>query len=232
MVFLPLHDDLPIRCIRAPYIAYGVIGLCAVIAFVTLSGATGDFNVVAAGLGMIPSVLIGPDVLPEGLPFVPEWLTPATSIFIHAGLLHLIGNMLFLWVLGDNVEDAMGHLRFALFFLICGIAGALAHAWMNPGSQGPLVGASGAISGVIASYLILHPKVTILGVAFKYIPLRLPAWAVLGTWALMQLASGLFQAGGDVGWWAHVGGLVAGAALTPIMVRRDVRLFGRGPQPC
>lgn len=228
MVFIPLHDDLPIRHIRAPYVAYGIVIACAVVAFVTLSGATGDFNVIAAGLGMIPSVLIGPDSLPDGLPLVPEWLTPVTSIFIHAGFMHLIGNMLFLWVLGDNVEDAMGHVRFGVFFLICGVAGALAHAAMNLGSQAPLVGASGAISGVIVAYLVLHPRVAILGVIFKFVPIRLPAWAVLGAWALMQIASGLLSSGGDVGWWAHVGGMAAGLVLTPLMIRRGQPLFGRG----
>ncbi len=99
---------------------------------------------------------------------------------------------------------------------------------MHLSSQAPLVGASGAISGVIVAYLMLHPRVVILGVIFKFVPVRLPAWAVLGTWALIQIGSGLMSAGGDVGWWAHVGGLAAGAALTPLMIRRGQPLFGRG----
>jgi membrane associated rhomboid family serine protease len=191
--------------------------------------------VMAAGFGVIPAILFGTASLPEGFPFLPIWMTPASSILIHAGLAHLAGNMLFLWVFGDNVEDAMGHWRFVVFFTLCGIAGALAHSFANPLSQAPLVGASGAISGVIAAYLMLHPHVRIFGIAFKLIPLRVPAYLALGAWALLQvglaLAGPLTGPDADVGWWAHVGGLVAGAVLTPVFLQPGTVLFPRPPVP-
>ncbi|WP_432211935.1 rhomboid family intramembrane serine protease [Bosea vestrisii] len=129
---------------------------------------------VMAGFGTIPAVLFGEAQLPPELLRAPAWLTLMTGIMLHASFAHLIGNMLFLWVFGDNVEDAMGHLRFLVFFLLCGMAGALLHALMNPESEQPLIGASGAISGVIASYLMLYPRVRIWGPRLQMDPAAHP----------------------------------------------------------
>jgi membrane associated rhomboid family serine protease len=135
--------------------------------------------------------------------------------------------MLFLWVFGDNVEDAMGHLRFLVFFFLCGLGGSLFHAGMHPDSEQPLIGASGAISGVIASYLMIYPRVRIWGLAFNWFPIHIPALYALGGWILLQAGAALIGADGAIGWWAHLGGLATGAALTPLFVHRNIALFGR-----
>jgi len=143
--------------------------------------------------------------------------------------------MLFLWVFGDNIEDAMGHLKFLVFYLLCGICGglthaALMHAW-NPGAAHvPLIGASGAVAGVIAAYLMLHPHVRVWVLAFRIIPLRITAMFALGVWVLSQFIMVLIPNVGPVAWWAHVGGIIAGALLIPLMRRPGVTLFDRRPQ--
>ena len=136
-MFVPLHDGLPVRFVRAPFVTRGLIALC-VLAFVPIALGLLPMNStwIYAGLGLIPSVLFGTEALPDGLPFVPAPLTLVTSLFLHATWLHLIGNMLFLWVFGDNVEDAMGHGRFLLFYVLCGIGACLAHALLAPASAG------------------------------------------------------------------------------------------------
>jgi membrane associated rhomboid family serine protease len=159
---------------------------------------------------------------------VPEGLTLVTYQFLHSDILHLLSNMLFLWVFGDNVEDAMGHLKFIVFYLACGVAGGLAHAWMLPGSSLPLIGASGAVAGVIAAYLILHPRVRVWVLAFRLIPLRISAAWVLGVWAATQIVMVALAPFDQVAWWAHVGGMAAGAVLIVFLRRPGVALFDRG----
>ena len=128
--------------------------------------------------------------------------------------------MLFLWVFGDNIEDALGHFKFLIFYLLCGIAGGVAHAVMTPASQVPLIGASGAVAGVIAAYLVLHPKVRVWVLAFRFIPLRISAMWVLGAWVITQFVMLLFPDGSPVAWWAHIGGLIAGALLVTYVAGR------------
>jgi membrane associated rhomboid family serine protease len=227
-MFVPLHDGVPLRFLRAAHVTHALIGICIVLrlALHVWTSEAGELAVLA-GFGTIPAVLFGEAQLPAELVKAPPWLTLLTGILLHASFAHLLGNMLFLWVFGDNVEDAMGHGRFLVFLFLCGAAGALLHALMNPESPQPLVGASGAISGVIASYLMLYPRVRVWGLAFKWVPLRIPAMYALGAWILFQLLSALFDAQGQVGWWAHLGGLGAGAALTPLLIRRGLPLLGR-----
>ncbi|MGL4812561.1 MAG: rhomboid family intramembrane serine protease [Beijerinckiaceae bacterium] len=228
-MFVPLRDYLPLRRITAPYVTYGLIGatVLAWLAFGALvPSQRADAN--ALGFGMIPALLWGSASLAEGVAHVPAPVTLLTSVFLHANLLHLAGNMLFLWVFGDNVEDAFGHVRFLGFYLACGMAASLAHAVMLPGSQQPLIGASGAVAGVLAAYLVLHPRVYVWGLVFKYFPLRLRAMWALGAWMLFQLVMAVTMIhGNEVGWWAHVGGMLAGAALTPLMRQPGVVLFDR-----
>ncbi|MDP3408547.1 rhomboid family intramembrane serine protease [Bosea sp. (in: a-proteobacteria)] len=227
-MFIPLHDGVPLRFMRAPYVSYALIATCvAVYLLMTLWQSTEEQIAVAAGFGLIPSVFFGAAQLPADLVQAPPWLTLFSNVLLHVGLAHLFGNMLFLWVFGDNVEDAMGHLRFLLFFVLCGLGGSLAHALMNPTSDQPLVGASGAISGVIAAYLMLYPRVRIWGLAFNWIPLRITALYAIAAWILFQLVQGLVDPDGHVGWWAHLGGLGTGAALTPLFIHRRMTLFGR-----
>ena len=218
-MFLPLHDGVPLRHLRAPVATRILIGLCFVAYPLTFYGPIGP-DWVVAGFGLIPAVLLGTEALPEGLPFVPAWMTPVTSIFLHGSLLHLLGNMLFLWVFGDNVEDAMGHGRFVAFFLLCGALAGLSHVFIDPESTRPLIGASGSVSGVVAAYLILYPRVRVWGLFLKGIPLRLPAYWAIGFWFVLQLAAAFLGGDDGVGWFAHLGGFVAGAILTPVMRRR------------
>jgi len=227
-VFIPLHDGVPLRFMRAPYVTYALIAICVGLYFlVTLRQSAEGQIAIAAGFGLIPSVLFGTARLPPELLQAPPWITLFSNILLHVGFAHLFGNMLFLWVFGDNVEDAMGHARFVLFFFLCGLGGSLTHALINSAAEQPLIGASGAISGVIAAYLMLYPRVRIWGLAFNWIPLRITAFYAICAWILFQLVQALLDPQGHVGWWAHLGGLCTGAALTPLFIHRGVALFGR-----
>lgn len=158
------------------------------------------------------------------------WLLPTmfSSLFLHAGWLHLIGNMWFLWVFGNNIEDSMGHLRYVWFYLVCGVLAALAQVFASPSSVAPMVGASGAISGVMGAYLVLYPRVrvhTLIFLGFFVTTIAVPAYFMLLYWALLQAVSGAFSMGagseGGVAFMAHLGGFVAGAALIRLFARRD-----------
>jgi membrane associated rhomboid family serine protease len=220
-VFLPLYDGVPLAYLKAPLVTRALIGACAAAWLLTGLGLLPVSETrIVAGLGVIPAVLFGTAALPQGLPLVPEPITLVTSLFLHGSFLHLAGNMLFLWVFGDNVEDGMGHARFLIFFLLCGIAACLAHCLMNPLSTAPLIGASGAIAGVVAAYLILYPRVKVWALYFGRLPLQVPAMYAIGFWILLQVGSAFLSGDQDVGWFAHLGGLAAGAALTPMVRRR------------
>jgi membrane associated rhomboid family serine protease len=216
---IPISDENPSR--RPALVTWAIVGLC-VAAYAWewrggLDAATAQYGFVPASVTHIRS----------------DWTLPA-SLFLHGGLLHLGFNLLFLWIFGNNVEDAMGHVRFALFYLLCGVAGALAVAAMDPHSLRPLVGASGAVSGVLAAYMLLFPRSKVnvavpLGIVFY--PLPVSAIFVAALWfglALMNVwIVGPSQPG--TAWWAHVGGFVLGLALTPVLKSRDVPLFGPRP---
>jgi membrane associated rhomboid family serine protease len=160
---------------------------------------------------------------------LPPEVTLLTYMFLHGDWWHLAGNMLFLWVFGDNVEDAMGFFRFILFYLLCGVIAGLAHALANPDSEGPLIGASGAIGGVVAAYVMLYPRVRMWTLAFARIPLKIPAYLMIGAWFGFQIFSVLALDGGDTAWWAHIGGFVAGLGLVILFKRSDQQLFGGAP---
>ena len=151
-------------------------------------------------------------------------------MFLHGGWMHLLGNMLFLWIYGDNVEDALGHARYLAFYLLCGVAAIFAQALSDPGSAYPIIGASGAISGVLGAYLLLFPRskvLTLVLLPFFFTTLRLPAMLLLLLWFAVQLISDFAVAGGgaSVAFRAHIGGFVAGMLLVPLLKRRDVALF-------
>ncbi len=150
---------------------------------------------------------------------------------MHADVWHLLGNMVFLWVFGDNVEDAVGHLRYLLFYFACAAAGAALHAVMLPGSDGPLIGASGAIAGVVGAYLVLHPRTKLWILAFGRIPLRITARWPLILWVLLQVVSVFGAAEDEVAWWAHLGGLLAGVLLILVLRLPGVPLFDRNLAP-
>jgi membrane associated rhomboid family serine protease len=232
-VFIPLHDTNPLKKISFPYVTVALIVLNVGIYMVLQTGwfiPLEDENLTA--FAVVPTQFLastGGDssVLASGGVLVPERLTLVTYMFLHGGWIHLIGNMLFLWVFGDNIEDAMGHMRFIMFYLMCGIFAALAHTYMLPHSDLPLIGASGAVAGVISAYLILHPKVKVWVLALWRIPIRITAAWALGIWILAQFANLFFASEEAVAWWAHLGGLLAGAGLILFMRRRGVVLFDR-----
>jgi membrane associated rhomboid family serine protease len=197
-----------------------------------LSGADPNLYPISAGdylitqYALIPAELLRGEDLPPTIP-IPLWLTILTSMFLHGGLMHLLGNMLYLWIFGDNVEDAMGPIRFLAFYLLCGVAAALAQIAIDPGSAVPLIGASGAIAGVLAAYFMLFPYARVLTLIPIFFFLRLipvPAVLLLGFWFLLQVISGAgsLGAGGGVAWFAHIGGFVAGALLVFPLRRRGV----------
>lgn len=225
-MFLPLHDGVPLRNMRVPVTTRILIGLCVVAYPLTFYGPIGP-DWMVAGLSLIPSVFFGTDSLPDGLPFVPVPMTLVTSLFLHGSLFHLVGNVLFLWVFGDNVEDAMGHFRFLVFFLLCGCAAGLLHAFIDPGSDRPLIGASGGVSGVVAAYLILYPRVRLWALFLDGIPLKVPAYGAIGFWFVLQFFSAFYSSDEGVGWFAHLGGFIVGAVLILPMRRRHDPVLAR-----
>ena len=232
-MFVPLHDTNPLKKIRFQYVTVGLIALNVAIFAIFQTGwfiPLADEDITA--FAVVPAKLLADAggetaFFATGAVMVPERLTLVTYMFLHGGWIHLIGNMLFLWVFGDNIEDAMGHVRFVMFYLMCGIFAAFVHVLMMSHSDLPLIGASGAVAGVIAAYLILHPKVKVWVLALWRIPIRITAAWALGIWILAQFANLLFEGEEAVAWWAHVGGLVAGAVLILFMRRRGVILFDR-----
>jgi membrane associated rhomboid family serine protease len=228
-MFVPLHDENTLKSIRFQWVTISLIVINVVVYF--FEAARLD-EVAIASFALIPSELFDTSLLPipteSRVPAVPERLTLLTYMFFHGDLLHLAGNMLFLWVFGDNVEDAMGHFKFLFFYLACGVFGGLMHAWIDPSSAVPLIGASGAVAGVIAAYLVLHPRVRVWVLALKAIPLRISAAFALGLWILMQVVMVFLPQIGPVAWWAHIGGLIAGAVLVVFLRRPGVPLFDKG----
>ena len=226
-MFIPLYDGMALRYLRAPYASYLALGLNVAVFLALWLGIFGNEQRVDTEFGVIPAVLTGRAVLSPELMMIPPKLTLATGMFLHGGLFHLLGNMVFLWVFADNVEDALGSWRFAFFYLACGVAGALFYTFMSPGSEAPLIGASGAISGIVVAYLILYPRAHVFGLVFDWLPLRLPAYFCVGAWILIQIGGALLGGNPEIGWWAHVGGIAAGIVLTPILKRAEVPLFSR-----
>jgi membrane associated rhomboid family serine protease len=219
-VFVPLHDNTPLKVIRFQFVTLAII-IGNVVIFLMTGAFQSDLFLanVATSFGVVPSdITLG---IPQSP--VPEPLTFVTYMFLHAGWIHLISNMLFLWVFADNVEDAFGYFAFTLFYLLCGMTGALAHVMMTPDSPAPLIGASGAVSGIIGAYVLLYPKARIWILLFYRIPLRISAIWVLGGWFLLQVFS-VLTAGTDsdvqVAWWAHIGGFFAGLVITLVLRSR------------
>jgi membrane associated rhomboid family serine protease len=228
---IPLHDDNPTRL--RPVVTIVLIAACALAFVWQLSLGDQGFELAVRALGVTPATLIGHQSLPTELYLVPPAATLVSSMFLHGGWMHIIGNMLYLWIFGNNVEDAMGHARFVAFYLLCGLAAALAQALPDPASTVPMIGASGAISGVLGAYLLLYPHarvLTLIPLGFYMRFVYLPAWLMLGFWFVLQIVSTLIVAEerGGVAWGAHIGGFVAGMALIPLFKRRDVRLFHPG----
>lgn len=224
----PIADDNPRQ--NTPVVTWSLIGICVLVFFWQFSLGANGGQIAALEFGFIPARLFGTATLDPALAEVPAWATVFTSMFMHGGWMHLGFNMLFLWIFGDNIEDSMGHGRYLAFYLVCGVAAALAQAAIDPASTIPMIGASGAVSGVLGAYLLLHPRATVRTVIFLGVfvtMMHLPAMIVLGLWFVLQLVSAAFASSGEPGvaFWAHVGGFVAGMALLPLFKKRDVKLF-------
>jgi membrane associated rhomboid family serine protease len=230
----PIRDHNPSG--RTPYVTWALIGInIAVFLAYYPALSVSDYNLAAfwSNWAMIPNRVTGGGDLH----------TLLTSMFLHGGWMHLAGNMLFLWIFGDNMEDAFGHVLFLAFYIACGLAAALLQIAMDPSSQVPMVGASGAIAGTLGGYLLLYPRarvdiIIIFIVFFK--TFTLPAWVVLGVWFAMQFFGGLSTIGsqdGGVAYWAHVGGFFAGLTLAlPLWLRQGGRRYwvqtdGHPPHP-
>ncbi|MDN2566483.1 rhomboid family intramembrane serine protease [Aquibium sp. A9E412] len=226
-MFIPLHDANQLKHIERQYVTLGLIAVNTLIYLMTALGGTGFAQAMAVGLGYIPSVAFDFAVLPPELVLVPEPLTYITYAFLHGSFLHLAGNMLFLWVFGDNVEDALGHFRFLVFYLACAAAGAFLHGAIIPQSEAPLIGASGAVAGIVAAYLLLHPRVKVWVLVLARLPLRIPAYIPLVLWIGFQFVMLAVDLDGQVSWAAHVGGIIAGAVLVLILRRPGVPLLDR-----
>lgn len=213
----PFRDHNPSH--STPYVTYGIIAI----------------NVIVFLLNLDPA---GQNEFYSRYALVPVWIAEGhdytdfiSSMFMHAGWMHIIGNMLFLWIFGDNIEDTLGHIPFLIFYIVCGIAAALSHVLLNLDSNVPLVGASGAIAGVMGAYWLLFPraKVDVLIMLVVFVrTFSIPAFIVLTLWLGMQVFSGYSASaeGGGVAYWAHFGGFVAGALIMlPIWIKRGAKMF-------
>lgn len=215
-MFIPLHDDTPLRLIRFQFVTLGIIVLNIAL-FLWTGAFTSDAYLASlnSSYGLTPTNFISfvHASPPDETFFAP--LTLVTSMFFHASWVHLLGNMLFLWVFADNIEDVYGYVGFAVFYLLAGVSGGLLHVVMMPHSVQPLIGASGAVSGVLAAYVVLYPKARVWILLFMRIPVPLPAIWVLGGWFLLQVfnLAASFH-GQDIAWWDHIGGFAFGLILT------------------
>ena len=235
MFFFPLFDDNPTR--RQPYVSWLIIATCIIVFFWQESLAPASEREAIFQLGFIPANASGIAPLPADFTLLPAWMTIFTSMFLHGGWMHIGGNMLYLWIFGDNVEESMGRFKFVLFYALCGIAAALAQSAVDPASRIPMIGASGGIAGILGAYLMLHPKAAIRTFVLVIIFVRfinLPAWIVLSIWIggqFVAVPNALASDGGGVAYFAHIGGFAAGMLLIPFFKRRVVPLFGRDDTP-
>jgi membrane associated rhomboid family serine protease len=245
---LPLRDNIPSR--TTPVVNYLVIAICSVVFLLQVNQQLGEPSLVEQ-FGMIPARVNDPtltesmiDVEPlethDGIQWVkrergpvlprssvPAWATLLTCIFLHGGWMHFFGNMWFLWIFGDNVEDRYGHFGYLIFYLLCGVAASAAHYAAGPTSTIPTIGASGAIAGVMGAYLLLYPRARVLALVPLVVILRVlsvPAPLFLGFWFLMQFYQGAVASAsgsaGGVAWWAHIGGFVVGIVVTWLLGRK------------
>jgi membrane associated rhomboid family serine protease len=251
---MPLNDNARLQYVRLPVVNLTLIAINIVVFVAVWGEFFGDPLTVIRGFALIPRVLFGEAELAKWIVGPPPPLTVITSLFFHSSFLHLASNMLFLYVFGDNIEDAMGSLHYFLFYMTCGIVSGVFFAYSSPHTINPLIGASGAISGVCAAFLLLHPRATIVGLfpplsillvivwpLLSLLPRRSPklwgltpplftfhasAFLFIGAWIVMQVLNAFLGEQGHVAWMAHVGGIVAGLVMTPLFKRRAVPLFG------
>ena len=235
MFFFPLFDNNPTG--RRPFICWTILILCILGFFwqLSLAGSASKYSLYQ--FGFVPALVLSDATLPADLAVVPAWMTIFTSMFLHGGWMHIGGNMLYLWIFGDNVEDAMGSLKFVIFYALCGVAAAFAQGIIDPESTIPMIGASGGIAGILGAYIMLHPKASVRTFILIFVFIRfinLPAWLVLGVWIAGQFVAvpqALAGNEGGVAYMAHIGGFLAGMALIPFFKHRNEALFDRTLPP-
>lgn len=242
---IPIGDDNRDRLHR-PVVTYLLIAANIAIFLYMLMLQAGERDFFVANWSVIPARFTHYAAFQRANPEItsPLYLTLFTAMFMHGGWLHIGGNMLFLWVFGDNVEDAMGPVRFLIYYLTCGLVGNFAHIFFNQSSLAPSLGASGAIAGILGGYLVLRPRGRVRNViwlGFLVIPFVLPAWIVIGYWFALQALNGFltlganFRSGGAAGsgvaYWAHIGGFITGVILVRLFTIGRERLAGYGYRP-
>jgi membrane associated rhomboid family serine protease len=228
---IPLYDNSPFSFRSPPYVSWFLLSANVLLFVLFQTDAASE----AVKQAMISFALTPASFFHTGTAVgslvVPWPLTLFSYMFLHGGWLHLIGNMLFLWVFGDDIENALGHFRFLLFYLMSGIAAGFAHYLSNTASLTPLIGSSGAIAGVIAAYLILRPCNKVWVLVLGRIPIKIAAYWALGFWVVIQVVNVMAKSDDDVSWWAHIGGLIVGAGLVVVMRQPGVKLFDCTPDP-
>lgn len=227
-MFVPFRDDNPHTI--TPVVTYTIIGMCVAVFLWQFSLDARAEQIAVYAYGLIPGELFGKVQIDPRIGRPPGWMTIFTSMFLHGGWMHLIGNMAYLWIFGDNIEASLGRGRYIAFYLICGVFAAAAQIAVAPTSEVPMIGASGAISGVLGGYLVLHPRANIRVFVWLIIYIsvwNLPAWIVLGFWFGGQLLSSMSVDPGEPGvaFMAHIGGFVAGAALVFFFKKPSVQVF-------
>ena len=222
---IPLKDDNP--TLNKPLVTYFIIVLCVLVFFMQLGSQSYKTGQLFYSYGLIPSVLMGHNQLPMDIYVVPAYLTIFSSMFMHGGFMHIIGNMLYMWIFADNIEDDIGPKKFIIFYLLSGVGAAMAQVLMDTHSQVPMVGASGAIGGVLGAYLINHPKARVLVlIPFGFFSqlIKIRALYVLGFWFILQFIS----SGGGVAYAAHIGGFISGMILILFFNKKKNKIL-KGP---
>jgi membrane associated rhomboid family serine protease len=218
---IPLYDHNPFRLPVPPWMTFALIGFNVAIFLIQISVGDAANTAIIIAFGAIPSEI---DRFAPHVGWIAADRSLVTCMFLHEGWDHILGNMLFLFVFGDDIEEALGPWRFLAFYLLCGIAGSLAYVAVNAHSNQPLIGASGAIAGVLGAYMLIRPCARVV-VLVIYLPIRVPAWLMIGLWALLQVVHLAGKDNEGVAYMAHVGGLVAGVVLFLLMRPRHVRLL-------
>jgi membrane associated rhomboid family serine protease len=228
---IPLRDDTP--RFSTPYVTYFIIALNTLVFLFERAQSPNVLNALVYQFGVVPQHFTEALAGASQFSLAGSLVSIFTSMFLHASWLHIIGNMWVLWIFGDNIEDYLGHFTYLLFYLVSGVAASVAHILLNPGSNVPSVGASGAIAGVMGAYFVLYPRAKVLTIVPLIVFFTfwwLPAWIVLGYWFLVQFLSGAAtsivagtQNGGGIAFWAHVGGFVAGILMIKLLPERPHR---------
>ena len=225
---IPLKDDNPTK--NKPIVRNYIIGICVVVFLFQISNPSFNSGELFYSYGLIPSVFMGIDQLPKDLNTIPPSLTVLTSMFMHGGFMHLFGNILYMWIFADNIEDELGKTKFLIFYILSGVGAALAQVFMDVNSQVPMIGASGAIGGVLGAYLISYPhsKVLVLiPLGFFSQIIKIKALYVLGFWFVLQFINSSLSSGtgGGVAYAAHIGGFISGIILLLIFKNKNKKII-------